>query len=259
MQSTDQSRAGRASQERPRVIIADDHKLVVQGLRQILSRRYRVVGVAYSGEDLLRLLPSLEAEVLLLDLSLPGRSGLDLLPLIRAARPEMRVLVVTMHVDRVIADAALAAGAMGFVPKDAAPKELRAAIASVLAGHRYVSPGIPRHTHRAALEAVHAGLANITPRRQEILLLIAQGMSTAEIAHQLGVTPAAISFHRACLRKALGLDSEWALNRYAILVQLACEEARAEADGGIQPSAVSRRPSGNSRRPSASRARPSED
>ena len=224
-----------APHRRARVVIADDHKLVVHGLKQVLRRHYRVVGTAYSGEELLRLLPNLEAEVLLLDLSLPGRSGLELLPYIRAVRPEMRVLVVTMHVDRVLADAALAAGATGFIPKDADPAELRTAIASVLAGRRYVSPGVPKHTHRAALEAVHAGLANVTPRQQEILLLIAKGLSSEKIANKLGVSPGAIAFHRRCLRKALGLDTEWALNRFAILVQLACEEARAEEDGAFRP------------------------
>jgi DNA-binding NarL/FixJ family response regulator len=213
---------------------------VVHGLCQFLARHYRVVGVAYSGEELLQLLPHVEADVLLLDLSLPGRSGLDLLPCICAMRPEMRVLVVTMHVDRVLADAALAAGAMGFIPKDSAPEELRTAIASVLAGHRYVSPGVPRHTHRAALEAVHSGLANITPRQQEILLQIAQGKHSAQIAEQLGVTESTIVFHRNRLRKALGLDSEWALNRFAILVQLAHEEACAESDGSSKPRRLTR-------------------
>lgn len=167
---------------------------------------------------------------------------MELRPRVRDLRPKLRVLVVRMHAELVLADTA----------------ELRAAIASVLAGYRHVSPGVPRHTHRAALDAVHAGLANVTPRQQEILMLIAEGLHSAEIAERLGVTPAAIAFHRKALRKALGLDTEWALNRFAILIHLAREDARAEGNGTLQapappppaPSAPAPR-SGTVRTPSA--------
>ncbi|HXY20527.1 MAG TPA: response regulator transcription factor, partial [Gemmatimonadales bacterium] len=96
---------------RPRLVIADDHRVVVQGLQQLLGGRFDIVGVAYAGDELLRLLEGTAADGLLLDLSLPGRNGLDILPDIRALQPDLKVLVLTMHADRVLAEASIAAGA----------------------------------------------------------------------------------------------------------------------------------------------------
>lgn len=223
---------GHQGEERPRLVIADDHPIVVQGLRQIVRRHFDIVGVAYGGDELLRLLKAVAADVLLLDLSLPGRNGLELLPDILALQPGLRVLVVTMHVDRVAADAALAAGAMGFVPKQCDRAELLGAIRAVLDGRRYVSPQVPKHTARAPLDSVHPALANLTPRQQAVVRLIGKGKRSAEIAEQLGITESAVTFHRHATRKALGLDDEWALTRFAILMQLAEGDAECEKASG---------------------------
>jgi len=212
------------STARPRLILADDHRLLVQGLRQMLGTRYHIAGVAYDGESLLELLRTTPADCLLLDLSLPGRSGLEILPEVRALQPGLRVLVLTMHVDRILAEASLASGALGFVPKDAGMEELETALQEVLAGRRYLSPRVPKTSHRMGLDAAHLSLTRLTPRQQEILRLLGQGKSTAEIAHQFGLTPAAITWHRAHIRKALGLSTEWELARFAILVHLATGE-----------------------------------
>ena len=209
---------------RPRLIIADDHRMVVQGLEQTLRQHYEIVGVAYAGDELIGLLKRTAADILLLDLSLPGRNGLQILPEIRAVQPDLRVMVLTMHSDRVLAEAALGAGACGFVPKDAGMEEVESAMKEVLAGRRYLSPRVPRISHRLALDAMHASLARLTPRQQEILTLIAQGQSSAEIGEHLGLTESTITFHRARIRKVLGLSSEWELLRHAILVNLALGE-----------------------------------
>jgi DNA-binding NarL/FixJ family response regulator len=206
-------------QLRPRLILADDHVLFVEGLSKMLQPRYEVVGVAYSGDALLALLPSTPADCLLLDLSLPGRSGLDLLPDVRGLQPHMRVLIVTMHLDRVLAEASLAGGAQGFIPKDSGIEELQVAIDEVLAGRRYLSPRVPKLTHRVSLGAKHLGFARLTPRQQDIVRLIGLGRSTAEIGNLLGLSPSTVTFHRANIRTALGIDSEWGLIRYAVLVQ----------------------------------------
>ena len=210
--------------ERPRLILADDHRLLVQGLRQMLGKRYAIVGVAYDGESLLELLRSTPADLLLLDLSLPGRSGLDVLPEIRAIQPELRVLVLTMHVDRTLAEASLASGALGFVPKDSGMEELETALTEVLAGRRYLSPRVPKTSHRMGLDAVHLSLSRLTPRQQEILRLLGEGKSSGEIAHHFGLTTSAITWHRAHMRRELGLTNEWDLARFAILVHLASVE-----------------------------------
>jgi len=207
--------------DRPRLVIADDHRMVVQGLEQMLGDRYDVAGVAYAGDELLALLKRTPADALLLDLSLPGRSGLDILPDIRALQPALKVLVLTMHADRVLAEAAIAAGALGFVPKDAGMEELKLALTEVLAGRRYVSPRVPKSSHRMALDALHASLAKLTERQQTILRLLGQGLSSAEIGEKLGLSENTITFHRKRIRAVLGLSSEWELTRQAILVHLA--------------------------------------
>ena len=207
--------------DRARLVIADDHRMVVQGLEQMLGRRFDIVGVAYAGDELLGLLEGTPADALLLDLSLPGRSGLDVIPDVRALQPDLKILVLTMHADRVLAEAALAAGALGFVPKDAGLEELEFALSQVLAGRRYVSPRVPRSSHRVALDALHASLARLTERQQTILRLLGQGLSSAEIGDKLGLSEATITFHRKRIRTILGLSSEWELTRQAILVHLA--------------------------------------
>jgi DNA-binding NarL/FixJ family response regulator len=217
------------TEHRPRLIIADDHRLLVQGLQQMLATRFDVVGVAYAGDELLDLLTTTRADGLVLDLSLPGRSGLELLPDVRRIQPGLRVLVLTMHVDRILAEASLAAGALGFVPKDTGMEELEKALTEVLAGRRYLSPRVPKTSNRMGLDAVHLSLSHLTPRQQEILRLLGQGRSSAEIAEQYGLTTSAITWHRAHIRKVLGLANEWELARFAILVHLATNDS--EADG----------------------------
>jgi two-component system invasion response regulator UvrY len=211
---------------RPRLVIVDDHRLLVQGLQQLLGKQYDIVGVAYAGDELLELLRRTPADAVLLDLSLPGRGGLELLPEIRALQPELRVLVLTMHVDRILAEAALAAGATGFVPKDAGMEELRAALEAVLAGRRFLSERVPKISHRVGLDAVHASLSRLTPRQQTILRLIGEGRTSAEIGAKLGLSENTITFHRQRIRRLLGLASEWELVRHAILVQLAAGEGK---------------------------------
>lgn len=207
--------------DRPRLLIADDHRLLVQGLQELLGRHFDVAGVAYDGDGLLELLRTTAADALILDLSLPGRSGIDLLPDIRRAKPDLRILVLTMHADRILAEAVLAGGALGFVPKDAGMEEVEKGLGEVLAGRRYVSPRVPKHSGRVALDAMHASLAKLTPRQQRILKLVGEGKTSAEIGERLGVSEATITFHRHNIRKALGLSSEWALLRHALLVHLA--------------------------------------
>jgi len=212
---------------RAKLVIADDHRMVVQGLEQMLAKRFDIVGVAYAGDELLTLLGRTPADGLLLDLSLPGRSGLDILPEILALQPDLKVLVLTMHADRVLAEASLAAGALGFVPKDAGMEELKLALSEVLAGRRYVSPRVPKSSHRVGLDALHASLSRLTERQQTILRLLGQGLTSAEIGDKLGLSENTITFHRKRIRTILGLTTEWELTREAILVHLATSDGGA--------------------------------
>jgi DNA-binding NarL/FixJ family response regulator len=132
-----------------------------------------------------------------------------------------------MHTDPVLADAALQTGAAGFVPKDAHVDELRLAIREVLAGRRYVSPLVPAHPPQFSLATQTFELGRLTPRQREVLKLLGDGKSTAAIATALNLSPWTVTFHRMRIRKALGIDSEWGLMRYAMLVRLSQAAASA--------------------------------
>jgi two-component system invasion response regulator UvrY len=203
---------------RARLILADDHQILVEGLRTMLARRFEIVGVAHGGDELLALLGQTSADCLLLDLAMPGRSGLELLPEIREKYPRMKVLIVTMHLERILADAAMRAGASGFVPKDSGSEELSEAIREVLAGGTWVSPRVARADPVEPEGA--AGLSALTPRQLEIVRLIGQGKSSAEIGEELGVSVHTITFHRTRIRQTLGIPNEWGLARFALLLQV---------------------------------------
>lgn len=202
-----------------RLLLADDHALVVEGLRKLLEPAHRVVGVARNGAETLKLVMEQPADCLLLDLSMPEGNGLDLIAPIRAQAPGLKIIIVTMFVDKALAEAALQAGADGFVPKDAGIEELLAAIVEVMAGRRYVARAALRRGG-AALDEQGLGLSQLTPRQREIVKLVGEGHSNAEIAELLGLNEKTITFHRTNIRRMLGIANEWGLVRYAMLARL---------------------------------------
>lgn len=204
---------------RTAILIADDHPLVSQGLRAILRPNCEVVGVVQDGRDVSDAVRAKKPELLLLDLSMPHRNGLDLLPELTKAFPNLKVLVVTMHVDRAMADAAMLAGAHGFIPKEASAEELNDAISQVMQGKRYLSPKIPRHTQRDGSAIYDPALDRLTPRHKQILRLLGEGKTSQQIADVLGVSHRTIEFHRASIRRALGITNEVGLLRYAVMLQ----------------------------------------
>lgn len=205
-------------QPRRSVLIADDHPLVSHGLRELLRATYSVVGTVGDGREVHDAVARTRPDVLLLDLSMPHRNGLELIPELVAAFPALRILVVTMHLDRTLADLALRGGAHGFIPKGASADELTQAIEEVLQGEIYVSPQIPRRGFRDGAALDDPTLDRLTPRQRQILELIGQGKSSVEIAEALSLSPRTIEFHRAQIRKSLGISSEAGLLRYAIML-----------------------------------------
>jgi DNA-binding NarL/FixJ family response regulator len=129
------------------------------------------------------------------------------------------VLIVTMHVDRAMADAAMLAGAHGFIPKEASAEELNDAIGQVMQGKKYISPKIPRHTQRDGTAIDDPALDRLTPRHKQILRLLGEGKTSQQIADALGVSHRTIEFHRASIRRALGITNEVGLLRYAVMLQ----------------------------------------
>jgi DNA-binding NarL/FixJ family response regulator len=211
-----------------RLLSADDHAMVVDGLRTLLEPAHRVVGVAHTGAAVLKLVAAEPADCLLLDLSMPGGNGLDLIAPIRARAAKLKIVIVTMFVDKALAQASLQAGADGFVPKDAGIEELRTAIIEVMAGRRYVARAALKRL-RPPLEDQGLGLSQLTPRQREIVGLVGEGRSNAEIAESLGLTEKTITFHRTNIRRALGIPTEWGLVRYAMLARLS---GRRSAESG---------------------------
>ena len=204
---------------KPRLILADDHEMVVAGLSALLARNYEIAGTADCGEALLALLAHCPAHCLLLDISMPPGNGLMLIPEVKRLQPGIRILVVTMFNERTFAEAALHAGADGFLPKDGGIEELEAAIAAVLAGRRYISPRVPKTSHRLGLGAEHLAFQQLTPREQQIALLIGEGKSETDIGRMLSVGKSTVTFHKQNIMRALGLAGDEELLRYTVLVR----------------------------------------
>lgn len=215
--------------ERARLILVDDHNLMLEGLRAALQDIYEVVALVGSGSEGVRAVRKHHPDLVLLDLSLPDQSGLEVIQELRGVAPRVKILVVTMHLDRVLADAAIQSGAKGFVPKDADVPELRRAVAQVLAGKTYISPLVPQRLSYRSTDQLRFALSKLTPTQQRIIRLIGEGRSSEAIGRRLHLTRYTVTFHRIRIRQALGLKDEWALLRHAILIRLSEAESRARS------------------------------
>lgn len=195
--------------------------MVGQGFRSLLSPHYDIVGIVADGAQIIASVEQHRPDLLLLDLTLPNRSGLEVLDDLQSIPPGVRVLVVTMHVNHVMMEATMGLGAAGFIPKNADSEELRVAIDEVLAGRRYVSPRVPKQGHRGG-SAARMGFLRMTPRQQELVRLIGRGMTSVQMAEAMGLSHWTIDFHRKNIRRVLGIHNDLEMYRYAVLVAL-CE------------------------------------
>jgi DNA-binding NarL/FixJ family response regulator len=200
------------------VLVADDHALVRAGIRALLERidRVQVVGEAGDGLQALELIKELGPDVVLLDLTMPGLSGFEVLKETSERFPDVNMIVLSVHDTAEYAIHALRSGAAGYLPKSAASVELEVAIQSVMRGEKYVSPRI---APEASLEFSGGGseaTAGLTPRQLEVLTLIAQGSSTRDIARTLNISIKTVETHRAQLMHRLNIHEVAGLVRYAI-------------------------------------------
>jgi DNA-binding NarL/FixJ family response regulator len=208
------------STPRLRVLLADDHRIMREGLKQLFSLMpdIEVVGEATSGAEVLDLLRQhAPPDLLLLDMTMPGISGDDLITRVRARHPTLPVLVLSMHEEPQIAQRALKAGANGYLTKDQDPQTLLAAVRKVAGGGRFIDPLL---AERMAFEvsgvtrrASHDALTN---RELEVMRLLAQGLRVADIAVKLALSDKTISTHKARLMEKMGFASSAELVRYAI-------------------------------------------
>ncbi len=202
-----------------KILIADDHPIVRRGLRQILVEQpdMAVLGEAQNAQELLDLARHDNWDVVVLDISMPGRGGLEVLKDLKTLRPGAAVLVLSIHPEDQYAGRALKAGAAGYLTKDSAPEELVKAIRKVLAGGKYVSPSFAE-TLALRLDAslakpLHEALSD---REYQVLCRIASGKTVSQIAEELALSAKTVSTYRGRILDKLGLDTTAELMRYAL-------------------------------------------
>lgn len=200
----------------PKIAIADDHGLVRSGLQQLIegATELRVAVQAASGAELLARLREVAVDLLLLDLAMPGPSGIDLIRLLQAEHPALPVLVLSMHNEAPIVTRVLKSGAAGYVTKDCAPEVLLAALRKVLAGGRFIDPALVDAVIFHGDDAAPAPA--LSPREQQILEMISAGLALGEIADRLHLSPKTVSTHKMRLMHKLELHSNADLLKYAL-------------------------------------------
>ncbi len=208
-----------------RILIADDHALVRDGLHHILRKAsgFEVVGEAADAAEVLALVQREHADVLLLDLSMPGGNGLDLIRDIRAMRPALKVMVLTMHAERQYAVRAFKAGASGYLTKESASAELVNAVQRVAGGHVYVSLSMAENLAQALTRPAGeegARQESLSDRELDVYRRIVAGEAISEIAAALCVSPKTISTYKARILEKMQMNNDAALIRYAIKHQL---------------------------------------
>jgi DNA-binding NarL/FixJ family response regulator len=203
-----------------RVILADDHKLVRAGFRAMLKtlRDVEVVGETENGREALELIRKHMPDIALLDITMPGLTGLEVAARVSAELPRVRVIILSMHTEDEYIVQAIRAGIAGYLLKNAEPMELELAIRSALGGDIYMSPGISRRVvHEFARKTNFTTTMDLlSPRQREILQLLAEGNSNKEIATVLKLSIKTVETHRKELMERLGLHDVASLVRYAI-------------------------------------------
>lgn len=204
-----------------RVLLADDHALVRAGIRSVLEAipGVQVVAETGDGQEVLPLIERHHPHVALLDIAMPGLNGLEVAARVRKDAPGTRVIILSMHATEAYVRQALAAGAAGYLVKDAGVAELELALKAVARGETYLSPGVSRHVvegYLAGGPGAPAGLERLTPRHREILQLVAEGHTTKDIAARLGISGRTVETHRGELMERLHIHDVAGLVRYAI-------------------------------------------
>jgi DNA-binding NarL/FixJ family response regulator len=201
------------------VLLADDHRLVAEALKSLLTPEFDLVGVVEDGRALVEAAGRLRPDVIVADVTMPHLNGIDALVQLRQAGDRVPVVFLTMHRDAAFARRALDTGASGFVLKHSAPAELVSAIRAALDGKTYLTPQLAGEV----LEAMKQGpeqardpIGSLTPRQREVLQLLAEGRSGKQIASSLGISARTVEFHKYQMMEALGVHTNAELTHFAI-------------------------------------------
>jgi DNA-binding NarL/FixJ family response regulator len=202
-----------------RIVIADDHAIVREGLKRIFASAddMEVAGEAADGTEVMQRVRESDFDVLVMDLSMPGRSGMELIKLVHGEKPKLRILVLSMHQELQYAVRAIKSGASGYLTKESAPTQLVQALRRVAAGGAFISSEV---AEQLALGVMHGGDApaheSLSDREFEVFRLLADGVSVTDIAVGLKLSVKTVSTHKANLMQKMGLQNHSELIRYAI-------------------------------------------
>ena len=202
-----------------RLVIADDHAIVREGLKRIVSEvaDMQVIGEAADGAQVMRCVRELDFDVLILDLSMPGRSGMETIKMVRAEKPRIRILVLSMHQELQYAVRAIKAGASGYLTKESAPDQLEQAIRKIAAGGAYVSAEVAEQLALGAMPGTEGHPhESLSDREFEVFQLLVAGDSVTDVAVKLNVSVKTVSTHKANLMRKMGLNNSSELVRYAL-------------------------------------------
>jgi DNA-binding NarL/FixJ family response regulator len=205
--------------KRPTVLLADDHAIVVEGLRRVLETNYEVVDVVADGRALLAAAEHLKPDVIVLDVSMPLLNGIEVARRIHKTSQNVKIVFLSMHPDVVYVTEAFRAGASAYVLKASAATDILTAVRSVLQGKTYLSPSIDWAVLEAHIERGQQSRqspSKLSSRQREVLQLVAEGRNTKEIAEILHISPRTVEFHRHRIMDALGLHGTAELVQYAI-------------------------------------------
>ncbi|MGQ0666728.1 MAG: response regulator [Nitrospiraceae bacterium] len=205
---------------KPRVLLADDHTLVLEGFKKLLEEHCQVVGSVEDGRALLDAAKRLQPEIIVLDISMPHLNGLDAARRLRKIVPQAKLIFVTVHADQDYVTQAFQAGASGYLLKRSAGSELLQAIQAVRSGNYYVTSLIAKDLVQSAVSGTKSpGISRdrLTARQREILQLVAEGLAVKEIGSALSISPKTVEYHKSKLMEQLGLHTTAELTKYALV------------------------------------------
>ncbi|MHC4203844.1 MAG: response regulator [Planctomycetota bacterium] len=204
---------------KPTVLLADDHKIVLEGLKGLLEDEFEILAAVQDGRELLDKVEQLGPDVIVVDIAMPLLNGIDAVRQLKKSDFETKVVFLTMHEDAMYAKEALDAGALGFVLKHSAPSELTRAIEEALKGNTYISPAIAQELmqlYKGETDVEDGPFSMLTLRQREVLQLLAEGKSAKEIAKILHISARTVEFHKYNIMEQLGIKTSAELVHFAI-------------------------------------------
>ena len=204
---------------RPRILLADDHRIVAEGLRSLLEPEFELIGIVEDGRALVDASKKLRPDVIIVDISMPLLNGIEAVRQIKKENKDIKVIFLTMHPDVTYAVSAMEAGAQGYVLKHSAPSELTTAVRKALSDRIYITPLIENEImssqYMGSAER-REGSSHLTKRQREVLQLLAEGYLAKEIASRLNISTRTVEYHKYQMMKDLGLKTAADLIRYAV-------------------------------------------